>query len=189
MVLSIAGGRAFHLFREGGKVMTAKKSEGKEDRVIPKSSEGNWYLIMCSWETGADDEAVQRFHHLYTYFSILTPTKDPKVREDALAKLKSHDPHDPRLTLVPESLKSLNLIGRRKFVIICQITSENCNRELQTLSREISLGAPVSVEIFPATYVHDLIGVLPPPMEETALRSKKMREPYQKSKKMTPKAR
>jgi hypothetical protein len=137
----------FIFFREGGRVMQVK------------SSDGNWFLIMCSWEMGADAAAIQRFHDVYDYLRILSPPDE--VRQKALAELALKDPNDPRLTLVPESLKSLNLIGRRKFVIICQTTTNNCNRVLQALSRIISLEAPISVEIFPATYVHDLINLLP----------------------------
>lgn len=121
-----------------------------------KSTEGNWFLIMCTWEMGADDIAVQRFHDLYDYLRILAPPDD--VRQKALDALPRDD---PRLTLVPDSLKSLNLIGRRTFVIVCQIISEKSNKLLQELSKRMSLGAPISVEIFPATFVHDLLDVLP----------------------------
>jgi len=124
--------------------------------MLVDSSKGNWFLIMCSWQMGADDEAIQRFHDVYNYLKILAPPVE--VRQEALAKLAKDD---PRLYLVPDSLKSLNLIGRRQFVIICQTLSENCNRLLQELSRMISLQAKISVEIFPATYVHDLISILP----------------------------
>ena len=116
----------------------------------------NWFLIMSSWEKGADDEAVKRFHDVYKYLKVLAPPDD--VRQKTLAQLARKNPEDPRLTLVPESLKALNLIGRRKFVIICQTTS---NRVLQELSKMISLGASISVEIFPATYVYDLEAILP----------------------------
>ena len=37
------------------------------------SSEGNWFLIMSSWEKGADDEAVTRFHEVYRYLRLLAP--------------------------------------------------------------------------------------------------------------------
>jgi len=124
-----------------------------------KSSDGSWFLITCSWEIGADDEAVKRFHEVYKYLRILAPPDN--VRQKALAELARKNPQDPRLQIVPESLKSLNLIGRRKFVIVCQIISSHCNKVLQELSRMISLGAPISVEIFPATYVHDLEAILP----------------------------
>jgi len=122
------------------------------------SSEGSWFLIMASWEIGADDKAVQRFHEVYEYLLPLAPTDDPELRQKALAALPKDD---PRSTLVADSLKSLNLIGRRKFVIICQIISPNCNKLLQTLSRMIILDAPINVEIFPATFVHDLNAILP----------------------------
>jgi hypothetical protein len=138
----------FTFLGEGGRVMIMQAN----------SSEGNWFLIMCSWEMGADDEAIQRFHEVYKYLIPLAPTDDPEVRQQALAALPKDD---PRLTLVPDSLKSLNLIGRRKFVIICQIISPNCNKFLQKLSRMISLRASISVEIFPATFVHDLKAILP----------------------------
>ncbi len=123
------------------------------------STEGSWFLIMCSWEMGADDEAVKRFHEVYKYLRILAPPDE--VRKEALAKLAKENPNDLRLTLVADSLKSLNLIGRRKFVIVCQIISPNCNRMLQELSKMIGLGASINVEIFPATYVHDLEAILP----------------------------
>lgn len=132
-----------------------------------KSSEGNWFLIICSWEKGADDAAVQRFHKVYKYLAPLAP----EFREKGLVEIAKKDSNDPRLSLVPDSLKSLNLIGRRKFVIICQTTSINSNRVLQALSLEIGLGAPVSVEIIPATYVHDLMNILP--KKQTDRRSKK----------------
>jgi hypothetical protein len=105
---------------------------------------------------GADEEAVKRFYEVYKYLRILAPPDD--VRQKALAALPKDD---PRLTLVADSLKSLNLIGRRKFVIVCQIISPNCNKVLQELSKMISLYAPINVEIFPATYVHDLEAILP----------------------------
>lgn len=122
-----------------------------------RSTEGNWFLIMCTWDIDADEIAVQRFYDLYDYLKVLAPPEE--VRQEALAGLPRDD---PRLTLVPDSLKSLNLIGRRTFVIVCQIISEKSNRLLQELSKKISLGAPINVEIFPATFVHDLIDVLPP---------------------------
>jgi len=122
------------------------------------SSEGSWFLIMASWEIGADDKAVQRFHEVYEYLLPLAPTDDPELRQKALAALPKDD---PRSTLVADSLKSLNLIGRRKFVIICQILNDKSNKWLQKLSKMISLGAHINVEIFPATYVHDLEAILP----------------------------
>jgi len=108
----------------------------------------SWFMIMCSWELGADDEAVQNFNKLYEYLNVLT---DEKWRD----KL---NPNDFRLDLDSESIIALNLIGRRKFVIICQARS---NKVLQELSKRVSLRAPVKVEIFPATTVHDLFKMLP----------------------------
>jgi len=152
--------------------MTAKISEGKGGGAIPKSSEGNWFLIMASWEMGADAEAIQRFYDVYHYLLPLAPSDAiPGEIRDRIKEDPILDPDDPRSSLVPTSLKSLNLIGRRKFVIIGQTTSNNSNRVLQALSRKISLGAPINVEIFPATYVHDLIGILSPE-KKPDLRSK-----------------
>ncbi|MGA2466636.1 MAG: hypothetical protein ABSH06_20090 [Thermodesulfobacteriota bacterium] len=127
-----------------------------------KSSDGSWFLIMCSWEMGADDVAQKRFRDVYGYLLPLAPPYIIDAIPEYIMKQVPVDPiikgsNDPRLDLVPESLKSLNLIGRRRFVIICQIISNNCNRVLLALSRKISLDAPISVEIFPATYVHDLL--------------------------------
>ena len=124
-----------------------------------ESSKGNWFLIECSWQMGADDEAVKRFRDVYTYLLPLTPTEKPEERKAAIERAAKEDPL--LLNVVPDSLKSLNLIGRRKFVIICQIISPNCNKLLQTLSRMIILDAPINVEIFPATFVHDLNAILP----------------------------
>jgi hypothetical protein len=137
-----------------------------------KPTEGNWFLIMVSWEAGADAEAIQRFYDVYDYLLPLAPANViPEEIRDRVKADPIQSPDDPRLGLVPASLKSLNLIGRRKFVIIGQTTSNNSNRVLQALSRKISLGAPISVEIFPATNVHDLIGILPPE-KQPDLRSK-----------------
>ena len=109
-----------------------------------KSRDGNWFMIMCSWEQGADAEAVEKFEDVYKNYLL-------KLTESDWQSTISAD--DPRLDLNSESIKALNLIGRRTFVIICQAAS---NRVLQELSRNISLKAPVSVKIFPATDVHDL---------------------------------
>ena len=119
--------------------------------MLGRPSEVDWFVIVSSWEAGADDAAVQRFHDVYQYLNVLAPD----YREKALAGL---DKNDPRRDIVPETLRALNLIGRRKFMIICQTRS---NRVLQELSKKISLGAPVNVEIFPATNVHDLEALLP----------------------------
>ena len=119
--------------------------------MLGRPSEVDWFVVVSSWEAGADDAAVQRFHDVYKYLNVLAPER----REKALAGLERHD---PRLDIVPESLRALNLIGRRKFMIICQARS---TRVLQELSKKISLGAPINVEIFPATNVHDLEALLP----------------------------
>jgi hypothetical protein len=123
-----------------------------------KSSDGNWFLIECSWQMGADAEAIQRFRKVYEYLLPLAPTNDPKVRQAAIDRAVEKDPL--LINVVPDSLKSLNLIGRRKFIIICQILNDTSNKWLQKLSRMISLGAPISVEILPATFVHDMYTIL-----------------------------
>jgi hypothetical protein len=137
----------FTFLGEGGSVMEMN------------SSKGNWFLIECSWQMGADAEAIQRFREVYKYLLPLASTDDPKVRQVAIERAAKEDPL--LLNVVPDSLKSLNLIGRRKFVIICQILNDKSNKWLQKLSKMISLEAPISVEIFPATYVHDLEAILP----------------------------
>ncbi len=126
----------------------------------------NWFLIMVSWEMGADEVAVSRFHQVYMYLNVRAPGMDEDKRkrreaEDAYNECYKDDPivtDDPVYDIVVGSLKPFNLIGRRKFVIICQTPS---NRVLQRLSKMISLKAPINVEIFPATYVTELRDILP----------------------------
>lgn len=115
----------------------------------------SWFLIVCSWEPDADDKAVPTFKEVYdNYLNILT-------HDDWRDKLKDDD---PRLDLDSDSFKALNLIGRRQFVIIGQATS---NRVQQELALKIGLGTRIKVEVFPATYVHDLRTVLPSTLPKT----------------------
>ena len=51
-----------------------------------------------------------------------------------------------------DSLKALNLIGQRKFVIIGRTTS---NKVLQEISSNVTLETAIRVDVFPATYVHE----------------------------------
>lgn len=121
----------------------------------------NWFLIMVSWEMSADQEAVRRFHKVYKYLTMKAPGVNKDLARKDYNKIYPEDPigdDDPVYEIVDNSLKPLNLIGRRKFIIICQTPS---NRVLQRLSKMISLEAPISVEIFPATYVTELVDILP----------------------------
>ena len=111
----------------------------------------SWFMIVCSWEPEEDDDAVKKFGAVYDY---LQPLNDDKT----LKEFENEIPDDPLLDLDPDSFKALNLIGRRQFVLIGQATS---NRLQQKLALEIGLGTRIKVEVFPATYVHDLRGVLP----------------------------
>jgi hypothetical protein len=130
--------------------------------MFEERSEGNWFLIMASWGIDADEKAKERFYDVYDYLRLLAPPeKIPKVMQ-GIKRDSVPGEDDLLMDIVPGSLKSLNLIGRRKFVIVCKIKPSGGNRLLQTLSKKISFGAPISVEIFPATDVHDLIGIMPP---------------------------
>lgn len=111
----------------------------------------SWFLIMCSWEPDVDSDAVAKFGAVYDYLEILTDDK-------MLAEFKNKNPDDPIFDLDSDSFKALNLIGKRQFVIIGQATS---NRLQQKLALEIGLGTRLKVEVFPATYVHDLRAVMP----------------------------
>ena len=142
--------------------MAAKISEGKRGGVSPKSSEGNWFLIMVSWEENAVSEAIERFYAVYRYlFALGPPDAISAEMKEKIKPIPLGGDEDPRNDIVKESLKPLNLTGERKFVIILQIRPGKSNRVLQELSARITLNAPITVKIFPATYVHDLIGILP----------------------------
>jgi hypothetical protein len=121
-----------------------------------KPTEGSWFLIMVSWETGADKEAQEKFLEVLQYLKIFENLEN---RDTKLENLFKEDPADARLKVVPESLKALNLIGRRKFVIIFQTKS---NKVLLELSKMISWGGHISAEIFPASYVFEVERILFP---------------------------
>ena len=100
----------------------------------------NWFLIMCSWDSNADKDALKRFGRLYDYLDIY-PDRWDKLPDE-----------DPRKALDIKELKALNLIGQRKFVIIGRTTS---NKVLQKISSDITLETAIRVEVFPATYVRE----------------------------------
>lgn len=110
----------------------------------------SWFLIRCSWEPDADGDAVTKFGEVYDYLNQLTDDKK-------MAELKNNKPDDPLFDIDSDSFKALNLIGRREFVIIGQATS---NRLQQHLALMIGLRTHIKVEVFPATYVHDLHKVM-----------------------------
>lgn len=145
-------------------MMDKKKEEKQREKKPSEDKQYNWFLIMVSWEMGADDEAVQRFSQVYMYLNIRAPDikeDEQKKRQEEYNKSYPDDPvreDDPVYEIVQGSLKPLNLIGRRRFVIILQTKS---NKVLQRLSKMISLHAHITVEIFPATYVTELRGILP----------------------------
>ena len=104
----------------------------------------NWFLIMCSWDWNADKGALERFQWVYNYLNAYNNEEErKKITADA---------NDPRNALDFESLKALNLIGQRKFVIIGRTTS---NKVLQEISSNITLETAIRVDVFPATYVHE----------------------------------
>jgi hypothetical protein len=147
MVLSVGGGVIFTFFRKGDSAMDEKQGE--------KQNEGSWFLIMVSWEAEADAIAQERFEQVLNDLRIfkcedLTNPDDVAARDKNLTILTKDD---YRSEIVPNSLKALNLIGRRKFVIILQTKSNNV---LLALSKMISWAGPVSVEIFPASYVFEV---------------------------------
>lgn len=111
----------------------------------------SWFMIMCSWEPDADGEAVKKFGAVYDYLQLLTD-------DQKLTEFENRNPDDPLFDLDLDSFKALNLIGRHQFVFIGQATS---NRLQQKLALDIGLGTHIKVEVFPATYVHDLRKVLP----------------------------
>ena len=118
------------LFGQGGNTMDTGKHY-------------NWFLIMCSWDWGTDKVALERFVEVFRYLN----KRDKQAWEKVIA-----DPDDPRHALDFDSLKALNLIGQRKFVIIGRTTS---NRVLQELSSMITLETAIRVDVFPATYVRE----------------------------------
>ncbi|MEJ2588092.1 MAG: hypothetical protein P8165_11060 [Deltaproteobacteria bacterium] len=110
----------------------------------------NWYVIVCSWELEDEEEAISRFNNFYLYLN--------KLRDEEWVSDKRNS-EDIRLNLDSESLLALNLIGRRKFLIICQSKS---HKILLEMSKMIGLRSPVKVEVLPAIHVHDVYGALNP---------------------------
>lgn len=110
----------------------------------------NWYVILCSWELEDEEEAVTRFNDFYLYLD--------KLRDEKWIRDESNS-EDIRLHLDDDSLLALNLIGRRKFLIVCQSKS---HKILLELSKRIGLRSPVKVEVLPAVHVHDVYGALSP---------------------------
>jgi hypothetical protein len=104
----------------------------------------NWFLIMCSWDWNADQDAFKKFQWVYNYLNAYNV-------KDLWEKI-SADPNDHRNALDFDSLKGLNLIGQRKFVIIGRTTS---NKVLQEISSNVTLQTSIRVDVFPATYVHE----------------------------------
>jgi hypothetical protein len=96
---------------------------------------------MVSWDWEADKDALEKFDWVYRY--ITKGSGDP---------LADH----AREALDFGKLWALNLIGKRKFVIVGRTRSNNV---LQVISSKITLGTAIRVEVFPATYVHDFKGV------------------------------
>ena len=111
----------------------------------------SWFLIMCSWEPDADVEAQTKFRDVYGYLEVLKDDTD-------LKKYITENPNDPLCDLDSNSFKALNLIGRRQFVMIGQAKS---NKLQQKLALDIGLGTHIKVEVFPATFVHDLYSTMP----------------------------
>ena len=109
------------------------------------------FMIVCSWEPEEDAIAVERFGKLYGYLNMLN-------NSDKLAALQKQNPYDPLFDIDADSFKAINLIGRREFVLIGQASS---NRLEQRIALDIGLGSRIKVEVFPATYVHDLRSILP----------------------------
>ena len=107
--------------------------------------EYNWFMMMCSWEWEHDSKALNKFGEVYKHLNIFNTSEWDSIKADP-------NNNDLRKALNVSTLKAFNLIGQRKFVIVGETTS---NKVLQQLSSMITLGTPIKVEIFNATYVHD----------------------------------
>jgi hypothetical protein len=104
----------------------------------------NWFMIMVSWDWNADQDAISKFQWVYNYLNAYNvPEKWEKIKAD---------PNDHRNAIDFESLKAINLIGQRKFVIIGRTAS---NKVLQEISANITLHTAIKVDVSPATYVHE----------------------------------
>jgi hypothetical protein len=111
--------------------------------MMEEQKQYNWFLIMCSWDWNADADALKKFQWVYRYLNVYND-------KDEWQKLVNN-PNDPRNAMDFGSLRALNLIGKRIFVIIGRTTSNNV---LQEISSNITLETAIRVELFPATYVH-----------------------------------
>jgi hypothetical protein len=116
--------------------------------MMEEQKQYNWFLIMCSWDWNADQDAIKKFQWVYNYLNAYN------VKEQW--KRISANVDDFRNALDFDSLKGLNLIGQRKFVIIGRTTS---NKVLQEISSNVTLGTAIRVDVFPATYVHEFATV------------------------------
>jgi hypothetical protein len=114
--------------------------------MMEEQKQYNWFLIMCSWDWNADQDAIKKFQWVYNYLNAY----NVKEQWEEI----SANANDPRNALDFDSLKALNLIGQRKFVIIGQTTS---NKVLQEISSHVTLETAIRVDVFPATYVHEFV--------------------------------
>lgn len=101
----------------------------------------SWFLIMCSWEYEHDTMAIEIFEKVYKYLIVSQTDEWGKLAES-----------DPRKAIDPDSLKALNLIGKRKFVIIGRTKN---NKVLQELSSMVTLTTPIKVDVYAATDVNE----------------------------------
>jgi len=109
-----------------------------------QESDYNWFLIMCTWDRDADKDAIDKFQWVYNYLNARNVPEQWKTI--------SANANDFRNALDFDSLKALNLIGQRKFVIIGRTLSNNV---LQVISSNVTLETSIRVDVFPATYVHE----------------------------------
>jgi len=108
----------------------------------------SWFLIMCSWEYEHDAMAQKKFGEVYEY---LINFKDPDSKW-----VKDLRSDDLRSAFDPHSLKALNLIGKRKFVIIGRTKN---NEVLQKLSLMITWETAIKVDVFAATDVNEFYSI------------------------------
>ncbi len=71
----------------------------KQYKVVREEKQYNWFLIMCSWDSNADQDAIKKFQWVYNYLNVY----------EVLAKIA---PEDPRHALDFYNLIALNLIGQ-----------------------------------------------------------------------------
>jgi hypothetical protein len=125
-------------------MMGKMKIEKKQYKMMGEEKQYNWFLIMCSWDWNADQDAIRKFQWLYNYLNA-------RNVPEKWADITAH-PDDPRHALDFYNLTGLNLIGQRKFVIIGRATS---NGVLQEISSNVTLETSIRVDVFPATFAHD----------------------------------